>query len=253
MIRILVTNDDGITTTGVAKLAEAMSSLGEVTVVAPDREMSAISHALTLSKPLHVKEIRKRWFAVNGTPTDCVHLGIKRLVKGGVDLVVSGFNNGANLAEDVHYSGTVAGAVEGTILGTMAIAFSQIKGPDADLDIAAAWAKELAKDVLTLGDGKTTLLNVNFPPERPKGIKLTRLGSRHYEDTISEKTDDNGMRLFWISGMAVRRDRQRDTDCQVTEDGYISVTPLQLDLSNYEELVKMTSWKIFRNHDNGSP
>ena len=248
MKQILVTNDDGITTTGIARLAEAVQGLGEVTVVAPDREMSAISHALTLMKPLRVKEVQPRWFAVGGTPTDCVYLGIKKFVGKPVDLVVSGINRGANLAQDVHYSGTVAGAVEGKILGTAAIAFSQIINEDAGaLERAVDFIRALAEQVLEAVDrGEKPLLNVNFPPKKAKGVKLTHLGIRHYEDSLHERVDENGDRYYWIEGSAVHYEQTKDTDCQVAEDGYISVTPLQLDLSDYHERDEMRSWPMFR-------
>jgi 5'-nucleotidase len=248
MKRILVTNDDGITTRGIAILAEAMSAIGEVTVVAPDREMSAISHALTLKQTLRVKEIRPRWWAVGGTPTDCVYLGMNRLVNGSVDLVVSGVNRGANLGQDVHYSGTVAGAVEGSILGTSAIAFSQILGGDerADLERAALFARGLAREVLQNSVGKRPLLNVNFPSGEARGVKLTRLGSRNYSDTLEERIDGRGIYEFRIAGSAVHYDQAADTDCQVAQDGYISVTPLQIDLTDFEACVKMASWEVFR-------
>lgn len=245
MTKILVTNDDGITTTGIAKLAQAMARIGEVFVVAPDREMSAISHALSLSKPLHVKEIQKNWFAVGGTPTDCVYLGLKSLAPD-VDIVVSGINKGANLGEDVHYSGTVAGATEASILGKPAIAFSQILGDDPDLDRAANFAEELTRQALNYDIGKRPLLNVNFPPCKPKGVRLTRLGVRHYEDTLTEKVDDAGNRTFLVAGTAVHYEQDKDTDCQVAEEGFISVSPLQLDLSDYEAHVKMASWDVFK-------
>lgn len=251
MKRILVTNDDGITTTGIARLAGAMADLGEVTIVAPDREMSAISHALTLMRPLRVKEVQPRWFAVGGTPTDCVYLGINKFIDGPVDLVVSGINRGANLAQDIHYSGTVAGAVEGRILGIAAIAFSQILGGDhGALDRAAEFARELARQVLDAAElGERPLLNVNFPPAKAKGVKLTHLGTRHYIDSLHERADDNGDRYFWIEGSSVHYEQAKDTDCQVAEEGYISVTPLQLDLSDYHERDAMHSWPMFMEPD----
>lgn len=248
MKKILVTNDDGITTRGIAVLAEAMRDLGEVTVVAPDREMSAISHALTLKQPLRVKEIRPRWWAVGGTPTDCVYLGINRLVGAPIDLVVSGINRGANLGQDVHYSGTVAGAVEGKILGTSAIAFSQILGGDehADLDRAALFAHDLARAVLERGNGERPLINVNFPTGPARGVRITRLGSRDYTDTLEERVDGRGIYEFRIAGSAVHYDQAADTDCQVAQEGFISVTPLQIDLTDFKACVSMATWELFR-------
>jgi 5'-nucleotidase len=245
MAKIVVTNDDGITTAGITHLAAAMAELGEVVVIAPDQEMSAVSHAISLNKPLTVKELRPNWFSVDGTPTDCVYLGIKDLATD-VDLVVSGINKGANLGKDVHYSGTVAGAVEGAIFGIPAISFSQISAVDDEtLARAAAFAAKLAAIVLALNDGSKPLLNVNFPSCKPKGVKLTKLGERHYENTISKKMRPNGDRTFQIGGQSVHHQQDQNNDTQAAEDGYISVTPLKIDISDYKEMVEISDWDIF--------
>jgi 5'-nucleotidase len=225
-----------------------MEQIGRVIVAAPDREMSGISHALSLQKPLRVKEVKEDWFAIGGTPTDCVYLGVHKLAGGPVDLVVSGINRGANLGEDVHYSGTVAGAVEGSLYGCAAIAFSQIGGDlgNESMGRASTFAVRLAKAVLASDIGKRPLLNVNFPPGVPRGVRLTRLGTRHYEDTLTEETDARGNRFFVIAGTAVHYDQDQDTDCQVAEERFISVTPLKLDLTDFEAQVKMADWEIFR-------
>ena len=246
MKKILVTNDDGINAIGIKVLAEAMWEIGDVTVIAPDGEMSAISHALSIGKPLRLTDHGNQEFSVSGTPTDCVHLGVKYLRKNNVDLVVSGINKGANLGQDVHYSGTVAGAVEGSILGVPAIAFSQILGEVEDLDKAAKFAIELAQEVLKHQLPHPPLLNVNFPPCHARGVRLTRLGDRHYEDTISETTDDQGNRIFKIAGQAVHYQQDEDTDCQMAEDGYITITPMHTDPSDFETIVKMNCWDVFK-------
>lgn len=245
MKKILVTNDDGINAIGIKILAEAMRKIGHVTVIAPAGEMSAISHALSIGKELKLEDFGNNEYSVSGTPTDCVHLGVKHILKDKVDLVVSGINKGANLGQDVHYSGTVAGAVEGSILGVPAISFSQILGDMDNMEKAADFAVELAREVLNHKLPHNPLLNVNFPPCPAKGVKLTRLGDRHYEDTISERLDEKGSRIFKIAGQPVHYQQDDDTDCQMAEDGYITVTPMHTDPSDFEAIVKMNCWDIF--------
>ena len=245
MKRILVTNDDGIESRGIEVLAEAMSALGEVTIVAPDREMSAISHAITLGRPLRVRERRPGWHSVSGTPTDCVYIGVVDILEGKLDLVVSGINQGANIGEDVHYSGTVAGAVEGSIFGYPAIAFSQIPNLDVGLEQSAAFAAELAAAVLDNGLAGRTLLNVNFPPPPAKGIKLTRLGRHVYEQAFREESDDGDGRLVWIGGNEIHQEQDPDTDAQAVHEGFISVTPLQLDMTDQPAREHLAAWKMF--------
>lgn len=245
MTRILVTNDDGVSAGGVAALAEAVARLGRVVVVAPEREMSAISHALTLSQPLRMVEVGEDRYAISGTPTDCVYIGIVKILGGDVDLVVSGINRGANLGEDIHYSGTVAGAVEGRLLGFPAIAFSQIVGDGADIDKAAAFAAGLAEAVLERRAPQPLLLNVNFPPGAARGVRLTRLGRRHYQQSVEENVDPRGRHYYWIGGGECHREQSPDTDVQAARDGYISVTPLQLDLTDADAARQLSSWDIF--------
>jgi 5'-nucleotidase len=229
-MRILVTNDDGIFTPGIAQLAEAMSELGEVIVVAPDREMSAISHAFTIMRRIEVKEVKKNWYAVNGTPADCTYIGMHKLTDGPVDLVVSGINNGANLAFDVHYSGTVAGAVEGYFHGARAIAFSQVARGFEELQRDAALATRVAK--FALSHEKRLCLSVNFPVEKAKGFRFCSLGRRYYNDTLNELVEPDGRRFFWIEGTATNNTAKSDSDTWAVENGYVSITPLQLDLTH---------------------
>jgi 5'-nucleotidase len=245
MKQILVTNDDGIVSAGIKTLADAVSGLGEVTVIAPDREMSAISHAITLGKSLRVEETAPGWYAVSGTPTDCVYLGFVKIMDGNVDLVVSGLNHGANLGEDVHYSGTVAGAVEGSILGAPAVAFSQIPGLTVSLDEAAEFVRTLAGEVLSGGLAPRTFLNVNFPPPPSKGVKLTRLGRHIYEQAVTEQEGRHGERYYWIGGNAVHHEQSPDTDVQAVHDGYISVTPMHIDMTDENASAELADWKLF--------
>jgi 5'-nucleotidase len=246
MKRILVTNDDGIGSPGISVLVRAMSGLGEITVVAPEREMSGISHALTLAQPLRMREVEEKWYSVSGTPTDCVYIGVVKLMGGKVDLVVSGINSGANLGEDVHYSGTVAGAIEGSIFGIPAIAFSQVPNLDMDLGEAAGFSTEIAKAVLADGIGPQKMLNVNFPPPPAKGVKLTRLGYHPFERSVQENVDPRGNRYYWIGGKEVFMEQNPDADMQAVRDGYVSVTPLQLDLTDAKALRELRNWKMFR-------
>ena len=246
MKRILVTNDDGIISPGIAALAGAMKDLGEVWVVAPAGEMSGISHALTLSHPLRIEKVKERWYSVNGTPTDCVYIAVVKLMEENVDLIVSGINNGANLGEDVHYSGTVAGAVEGSIFGIPAIAFSQIPNLKVDLSGAVDFASELAGKVLDNGMESHKLLNVNFPPPPVKGIRLTQLGYHPYEKSVQENMDPRGNKYYWIGGKGLHQIQAPNADTQAVSDGYVSVTPLQLDMTDSKAISAMESWDLFR-------
>lgn len=245
MRRILVTNDDGIHSRGIAVLAQAMSKVGEVYVVAPDREMSGISHALTLAQPLRIEKLKERWYSVTGTPTDSVYVGVVKIMEEEVDLVVSGINAGANLGEDVHYSGTVAGAVEGSIFKVPAIAFSQIPNLDVDLSEASDFATKIAGAVLENEIGSQKLLNVNFPPPPARGIRLTRLGYHPYERTVEENKDPRGNLYYWIGGKAVHYEQNPEADTQAIREGFISVTPLQLDLTHGQALRSLKKWELF--------
>jgi len=251
MFRILVTNDDGIDTVGIKILAEAMAELGEVTVVAPSREMSGISHALTLGQPIEAEVIKPGWYAIGGTPTDCVYIARVKIMDGAIDLVVSGINNGANLGEDVHYSGTVAGAVEGSIFDIPALAFSMTAGLSVDLSEAASFAKRITAEVLKRGIEPRTLLNVNFPAPPSRGVRLTRLGRRHYEQVVDQRARGNGRFTFQIGGNEIHFEQSPDTDCQAILDGYTSITPLQIDLSDGDSKKRLAAWRIFGGNEDG--
>lgn len=240
--RILVTNDDGYTAEGISALTEALESVGEVWVVAPDGEQSGVSHALTLDRPLRVRTLGPRYFVVNGTPTDCVTLGISNLMGGQPpDIVVSGINRGANMGVDVHYSGTVSAAFEGVILGCPAIAVSQIVVNGVSWQAAADIAQRLTTWVLDGGLPQDTLLNVNVPPSAPKGLRLTRLGVRRYTEGVLEQTDPRGRKIYWIGGGEPVWEPIAGTDFNEVGNGWISVTPLQLDMTSESLLDELRS------------
>ena len=235
---ILVSNDDGVHSAGIATLAEALRDLGQVVVVAPDRERSAVSHSLTLHRPLRVEEIGPGRYAVDGTPTDCVNLGVNGILPRRPALVVSGINKGANLGDDVTYSGTVSAAMEGTLLGLPAFAISLLGRGDFHFDAAARFARRLAAWVLERGLPPDTLLNVNVPApldgEPIRGFALTRMGRRRYGDAIIEKVDPRGKKYYWIGGDELAFEEAEGTDFHAVSHGLISVTPIHLDLTNYK-------------------
>jgi len=235
---ILVCNDDGIHSEGLAALAEAARPLGEVIVVAPDREQSAVSHALTLHRPLRVNEAGAGRFAVDGTPTDCVNLAINGILPRRPTLVLAGINKGANLGDDVTYSGTVSAAMEGTLLGVSSVALSLIGRATFQFDGAARFAGRLGAWVLQHGLPKDTLLNVNVPPaengQAPRGMALTRMGRRRYGDAIVEKVDPRGRKYYWIGGEELDFVEEEGTDFHAVRNGLVSVTPIHLDLTNYK-------------------
>jgi 5'-nucleotidase len=254
--RILLTNDDGYTSEGIQVLADALESMAEVWVVAPNSEQSGVSHALTLDRPLRMERLGERRFAVDGTPTDCVTLAISHLLDGRPpDLVVSGINFGGNMGVDVHYSGTVSAAFEGVILGFPALAVSQVKGVGLSFHLAARFARELSEWVLERGLPPDTLLNVNVPVGTPKGVRLTRLGARRYTEGVIEQTDPRGRQIFWIGGGEPIWESIQGTDFCEVGSGHISVTPLHLDMTQFrflEELQELHPSWLTLNHEWGT-
>lgn len=239
MTRILVTNDDGVHSEGIQALAAALEPLGEVVVVAPTQESSAIGHALTLRRPLRLESLRPGVFAVDGTPTDCVNLAVAVLFKGELPaMVVSGINTGWNLGDDVTYSGTVAGALEAALLGIPAIAVSLQRAPDYvfDFDPAARAAATLAEHLLQHPLPDRTFLNVNVPQGTPKGFRVAVQGKRNHETKISERLDPRGKPYYWIEEGLNEWARQERSDYHAVKDGYIAVTPLQPDLTAHAAL-----------------
>ncbi len=245
-MKILVTNDDGVRAPGIRALAEALRGVGEVVVVAPDRERSAVGHALTLHHPLRATEIRPAIFAVDGTPTDCVNLGIHTLLGTKPDIVVSGINCGGNMGDDITYSGTVSAAMEATLMGIPALAVSLVTiGRGENYGAAAAFAAHLVRMVADRGLPRDTLLNVNVPdlPQDKLGNAVVTIqGKRDYEGKIVTKTDPRGRNYYWIgNGELLFRDLD-GTDYHAVKRGSISVTPLHLDLTNYASLTMLKTW-----------
>ena len=245
-MKILVTNDDGVASPGLHALTAAMKALGDVWVVAPDRERNAISHALTLHKPLRITHLGKQVFSINGTPTDCVNLAVKKLLRGRPALIVSGINRGVNLGDDVTYSGTVSAAPEGTIFGVPSIAVSQEGKQTFRFEVAAAYAVRVARAVLRYGLPEETLLNVNVP-DRPQasiaGVRITSLSRRRFDDPIIEKVDPHGRKYYWIAGTRVTLDRRKDSDHEAVRRGMVSITPIHLDVTHYAALEQLRGWE----------
>ena len=243
---ILVTNDDGVRSPGLRALAEAMRELAEVYVVAPDRNRSAVGHALTLDQPLRADEIKPGVFAVDGTPTDCVTLGIHGLIKKRPDLVVSGINRGSNVGDDITYSGTVSAALEAALMGLPALAVSldtdEFLAPD--LVTAAAFSKKLAEMILNEGLPGGTFLNVNVPSGECRGVQLTRQGKRRYGDAVVCNKDPRGRHYYWLGGSAVGFEDSPGTDCSALQHGLISVTPLHANLTHEKAYSELSSWAL---------
>jgi 5'-nucleotidase len=244
---ILVTNDDGIRAGGLRILADALADLGRIVVVAPEQEQSASSHAITLDKPLRINEYETDRFGVSGTPTDCVLLAVNGILDRRPELIVSGINLGPNMGEDVTYSGTVAAAIEASILGIPSIAISMVSWDSVPLDAAAAVSRYLAGEMLHHDVPGTSLWNVNIPPlprDELKGIRITRLGSRVYNGDIIKKTDPRGRDYFWIGGGDPGWNAGGDTDFTAVTEGYISVTPLRLDLTDDKAIFDLKKWNL---------
>ncbi len=244
---ILVTNDDGIQADGLRALAESIEDLGDVFVVAPELEQSASSHSITLDSPLRINDHGRRRFGVSGTPTDCVLLAVHRILDRRPDILISGINHGPNMGEDVIYSGTVAAALEGYILGIPSIAISVASWDRVAFDEAAEAVRELPIRMMKLESPRPNLWNVNIPSilkRDIKGIRITKLGSRVYNDVIVEKKDPRGKDYFWIGGGEPGWSSGNDTDFAAVSAGYISVTPLRPDMTDYEGIELLKEWIV---------
>ncbi len=244
---ILVTNDDGIYAPGLEHLATALESVGEVWVYAPDRQQSGVGHSVSLHRPLRVSEVRERWYMVDGTPTDCVMLAVRDLLYRRPDLVVSGINNGANLGDDVTYSGTVAGAYEGMLLDLPAIAVSDVSYTPKHFETAGQVAEKLAVHVLEHGLPHETMLNVNVPDvpfDELQGIAVTRMGRRDYQDEIIRRTDPRGGEYYWIGGAEPNHQHDIGTDFEAVGRKLVSVTPLHRDVTNYAALDELSKQSL---------
>lgn len=244
-MHILIANDDGFRAPGIAALAEALSAVATCTVVAPDRDRSGASNSLTLSQPVRAHTQDNGFIAVEGTPTDCVHLAINGLLETAPDMVVTGINAGANMGDDVHYSGTVAGAMEGRFLGLPAIAFSLAGDDRRHYDAAAQVARQLLLWLQQCPLAADTILNVNVP-DRPfaelAGWRVTRLGNRHKSEPVIVDRDPRGQRCFWIGPPGPQADAGEGTDFHAVAAGYISVTPLAADLTRHDALGQLQQW-----------
>lgn len=239
---ILVTNDDGIHSLGLIALVRAMKELGEVYIVAPDRERSAVSHSLTLHRPLKVEKLREGVYSIDGTPTDCVILGVSKLLPERPSLIASGINRGGNLGGDITYSGTVSGAIEGTILGIPSFAISLVTGEESQplhFENASAFAINIGRSIFEKSLPPDTLLNINVPnidKSKIRGVKFTRQGKIFYNNSIQEIHDPKGKRHYWLGGSQLQMEHDEDTDVQAVKECYVSITPIHLDLTNYEAL-----------------
>jgi 5'-nucleotidase len=242
MTKILVTNDDGIHSEGIVALELALEQIGDVITVAPAHEMSAASHSLTLARPLRIDKIDDRHYSVDGTPTDCVTLAMNKIITGGPpDIVVSGINKGGNLGDDVSYSGTVAGALEAAIYGLPGIAVSLVQRLDFDFGPAAEFAAELTRRVVNDSLPKGTLLNVNVPPGPIRGVRVTRQGNKVIRPTVIEGTDPRQRKYYWIGEESFTWNEEEGTDYQALRQGFVSITPLRSDLTDYRVLTEIRS------------
>jgi len=254
MALILLTNDDGIFAPGINAIRAELERIGghEIWAVAPDRERSASGHAITMYRPLfplkaEIPGATSPCYSVTGTPADSAKLAIEALLPRRPDLVISGINKGANLGTDLFYSGTVAAALEGPILHIPAIAASLDSWTSTDYSAAAAFVAQLALRVLAEGLPEGTLLNVNVPAvakEEIRGVRITKMGRRLYKDQWDQRTDPRGRTYFWLAGELMELDNEEGTDVKAVEAGYISITPIQLDLTRYDQMERLHSWKL---------
>lgn len=248
MTRILLTNDDGIHSDGLIKLEEALKQVGDVYVVAPASEMSGASHSLTLARPLRIRQLDDRHWTVDGTPTDCVTLALNKILPNAdlPDVCASGINHGGNLGDDASYSGTVAGALEATILGVPGLAFSLVARENFDFTEAGRFAAMAVGKVLAEGLPEGTLLNINLPPGEIKGVRVTRQGIKSARPVISEHIDPRGKPYFWIGEEYFNTNSADGTDYQAIELGLVSVTPLKSDMTDHQALTAIETWNYLK-------
>ncbi len=244
-MKILVSNDDGVNAPGLRVLAEALASIADIRVIAPDRDHSGASNSLTLSRPLTVRETAEGFLSVDGTPTDCVNLGLSERFGHGAERVVSGINTHANLGDDVLYSGTVAAATEGRFLGLAPIAVSLVNRGSWHYDTAARVVVELLSHPAVLDLPPRTILNVNVPDvpyEALRGMQVTRLGHRHFSGEPVEVRDPRGKQRFWVAASGKEEDGGEGTDFHAVAHDYVSLTPLQVDMTQYKAFPQLTQW-----------
>jgi 5'-nucleotidase len=246
-MRILLSNDDGVNAIGLSVLAKSLQSLADITVIAPERDRSAVSNSLTLDLPLRIAKQENGFFAVNGTPADAVHLALTGYLDHLPDMVIAGINSNSNLGDDVLYSGTVAAAMEGRFLGypAMAISLGCARPIGNHYETAGKIARILFQKLLELPLPKDTLLNVNVPDlpfDKIKGIKVTRLGHRHMAENIVESQDAQGKTIYWIGPAGAEQDAGPGTDFHAINQGYVSITPIKTDLTDYSALSTVETW-----------
>ena len=244
-MRILLSNDDGYFAPGLAALAAGLAAVGDITVVAPERDRSGASNSLTLDRPLSVHRASNGFWYVNGTPTDCVHMAVTGLLDFDPDVIVSGINTGSNMGDDTLYSGTVAAATEGYLLGIPSIAVSLVGTEFKNYDTAARVARELVEHFASSPMGEPVLLNVNVPDvphDQLKGIEVTRLGRRHKAQPVVKGTNPRGETVYWVGQAGRAREAGPGTDFFALEHGKVSVTPLQVDLTHSQQLPAMREW-----------
>ena len=242
-MHFLLSNDDGYQASGISILAEVLSEIGNVTVVAPDRDRSGASKSLTLDSPLYVKQDKRGFYYVNGTPSDCVHLAITGLLDEEPDMVISGINAGANLGDDVLYSGTVAAAMEGRFLGCPAIAFS-LAGESSDYKSAVLVVKKVIQSLIK-NPLEEILLNINIPDvnyDSIEGYEVTRLGNRHKSEPAIETHDPKGRKVYWVGEVGAERDAGKGTDFYAIRKNKVSITPMHIDLTKHQFLSTISNW-----------
>jgi len=244
-MRILLSNDDGYFAPGLAALAKALAPLADITVVAPERDRSGASNSLTLDRPLMLRQAPSGFYYVNGTPTDCVHLAVTGMLDHMPDMVISGINHGANMGDDTIYSGTVAAATEGYLLGIPSIAVSLANHDALNFDTAARVVLELAQRIQAQPPTEPMLLNVNVPDcswEDLKGQRVTRLGKRHKAESVVKTTNPRGQTVYWVGAAGPAQDAGEGTDFHAISNGFVSITPLQMDLTLFSQMESVNTW-----------
>ena len=244
-MRILLSNDDGYFAPGLAALAKALAPLADITVVAPERDRSGASNSLTLDRPLMLRQAPSGFYYVNGTPTDCVHLAVTGMLDHLPDMVISGINHGANMGDDTIYSGTVAAATEGYLLGIPSIAVSLANHDALNFDTAARVVLELAQRIQAQPPTEPMLLNVNVPDctwDDLKGQRVTRLGKRHKAESVVKTTNPRGQTVYWVGAAGPAQDAGEGTDFHAIANGFVSITPLQMDLTLFSQMESVNTW-----------
>jgi 5'-nucleotidase len=244
-MRILLSNDDGYFAPGLAALAQALAPLADITVVAPERDRSGASNSLTLDRPLMLRQAPGGFYYVNGTPTDCVHLAVTGMLDHMPDMVISGINHGANMGDDTIYSGTVAAATEGYLLGIPSIAVSLANHNAQHFDTAARVVAELVQRIQSQPPTEPMLLNVNVPDRAwtdLAGLTVTRLGKRHKAESVVKTTNPRGQVVYWVGAAGLAQDAGEGTDFHAVDNGYVSITPLQMDLTRFSQMDSVNAW-----------